>query len=243
MPGQRRHRRFGHFVDVGRRFVAIVFAAEFNRALRRLRKSHPRAGALAEDALIRDLVILGFAAQALRGDLLELLPGIHRHRMGGAGHRVRRLAAAGHARERKMLRRVAPHDVALFPGDAENLRAGAMDIDHRFGSQISDSGLEAHPAIGRDDEQPVEADGAADVAAQRYADAAHFGADPFGAARHPLLPVELLRAALQRFLEKCAGRVLKLALHRRPVLRFAFRTVDVADRHLVQPRAFARLSR
>ena len=153
--------------------------------------------------------------------------------MGSPGHGVRRLAAAGYARERKMFRRITPHDIALFPGDAEGLRARAVDVDHGLRSQISNSGLEADPAIGRDDEKSVEADGATDVAAKRYADPAYFGADPFGTACHPLLPLELLRAALQRFFQECAGRVLKPALHRRPVERLAFRTVDVADRYLV----------
>src|ERR1019366_912141 len=118
-----------------------------------------------------------------------------------------------------MLFGVTPHDVALFPGDAENLRTRAVDIDHRLRSQISNSGLEADPALGRDDEKSIEAGGAAYVAAERHAHPAYFGSDPLGAARHSLLPLKLLGAALECFLEKCAGRVLKLAIYRRPVGR------------------------
>ena len=112
---------------------------------------------------------------------------------------MRGLAAAGHARKRKMLRRVAPHHVAFLPGDAEHFCAGTVDVNHRFCSQVSDSGLEAHPAIGRDHQKSVKADGAADVAAQRYANAAYLRADSLGIPRHPVLPIEFLRAALQCF--------------------------------------------
>ena len=62
-----------------RQFVAVVDAAEFDGALARPAPSvMPRAAAFAEDALVGDFVVLGLAAETLRGDLLQLLPGIHR---------------------------------------------------------------------------------------------------------------------------------------------------------------------
>src|ERR1700676_101101 len=102
-----------------------------------------------------------------------------------------------------MFRRVAPHDIALFPRDAQNLRTCAVDVDHRLRSQISDSRLEADPAIGRDHKKSVKTGTAANVTAEGDAHAAHFGANPLRIARRPLLPFELLRSALQRFLDEC----------------------------------------
>ena len=107
---------------------------------------------------------------------------------------------------------IAPDDVADFPGHSENLSAGAMNIDDRFCAQVADAGLECDAALRRDDDQTVEADGAADIAAERYADAAHLGADAFGLTRHSFLPLELLGAAVERFLEEAAGRVTALAV-------------------------------
>src|ERR1700722_1757677 len=213
--------------------MAIVRTAEFDGALGGLRESHTRSGSLPKDAFIRDQVILGFTAETRRRDFFKFLRSIHGDRMRGPRHRVSRLAASGHARIRKMLRRVAPYDIALFPGDAQNLRTCAVNVDHRLGSQIADSRLELDPALGRDDEQSIEAYRAADVTAKRYANSARFGSDPFGAASRSLAPIELFRSTLKRFLKKCASRVLKFTLYRRPVLRLAFRTVHVADRDLV----------
>ena len=123
-------------------FVAVVDAAEFDGALRGLRQSHAGAAALAEDALVGDLVILGLAAEILGRDLLQLLLGVHRRRVRRARHRVRRLAAAGDAGPRQVLRRVAPGDVALLPRHAEHLGGHAVDVDHRLGAEVADAGLE-----------------------------------------------------------------------------------------------------
>jgi hypothetical protein len=100
---------------------------------------------------------------------------------------------------------VAPADVALVPRHAEHLGSDAVDVHHRLGPQIADSRLEADAAIGHDEKEPVEADRAADVTANRYADAAHLRADLLRAARDAFLPVELFRATVERFLNKCAG--------------------------------------
>ena len=144
-------------------------------ALGGLRQCHAGAAVLlAEDALVRDFVILRAAAETLGRDFLEPLPGCHRYRMRRARHRVCGLAAARHAGERQVLRGVAPDDIALFPGDAEHLRTHAMDVNDRLRPQIADAGLEGDPAVGLHDEKPVEADRAAVVNAQGYADATHF---------------------------------------------------------------------
>src|SRR5882724_9893619 len=153
--------------------MAVVDAAQLNCALSGLRQSHASAGALPEDALVSDLVILRVAAETLRRDFLEPLPGFHCNGMGRARHRVCCLAAAGDAGERKVFRGVAPDDIALLPGHAENLGTRAVDVNHRLRSQVADSGLEADPPIGRDKEKPVESDSAADETAKRYTDTAH----------------------------------------------------------------------
>src|SRR5580700_11005504 len=150
-----------------------------------------------------------------------------------SSHGMRRLAAAGDTCEWKMFRGVAPNDLALLPRDTENLRARAMDVDYGLRTQVADAGLEADPPLGRDNEKSVEAGRAADVATERYANAAHLCSDPLRITTYFFAPFELLRAAIERLLEECAGCVLQLALHRRSVLRFALRTVEAADGHLV----------
>ena len=67
---------------------------------------------------------------------------------------------------------------ALFPGHAEKFGNHAMHVGPGFRSQIADAGLDIDPAIGLDDEQAVKARGAAGVATDRYADAAHLRAVP-----------------------------------------------------------------
>jgi hypothetical protein len=76
-----------------------------------------------------------------------------------------------------------------------------MYIHHRLRSEIADSRLEGDAAIRLDHKKPVESDGAANVTAQRNADAANFRADLFRSTRDPLAPFELLRAAVERFLK------------------------------------------
>src|SRR5271167_3436680 len=177
-------------MEVGGCFVAIVDATQLNGVFRGLRQSHASASTLTEYALVGDIVSLRLAAELLRRDFLELLLGVHRGRVRRACHCVGCLAAAGNASERKVVRRVAPCNVALLPRNSQNLGACTVNVDHRFRPQVADSRLEGYSAIGLDDQKPVESDCAADVTAQRYADAANFRAHPFRTARNPLAPFE-----------------------------------------------------
>src|ERR1700675_763092 len=169
-----------------------------------------------EDALIRDFEVLRVSAQGFRGDFLEFLPSFHCRGMCGAGHCVSRLAAAGHARVWKMLRRVAPDDFATFPGNAENLSARTVDVDDRLCPQISDSRVKVDVSVGSDHQKPVEADSAADIAAQGHTNSTHFGSDSLGSAGNALLPPELVGTPVERFLDERAGRVRQLLIYRRP---------------------------
>src|SRR5271170_3547771 len=182
--------------------MTIVDATEFNRMFRRLRQTHASATAFAENAFVRYHVLLWLAAEFLRRDLLKLLSGSHCRGICGTRHGVGCLTSAGDTGEWKISRRVAPDYVAFFPRHSENLRPRAMYIDHRLGSQVSDSGLESNPAIRLDNEKPVESDGAANVAAQRNPNAPNFRAYLLRSTCHPLIPFELLRATVECFFEK-----------------------------------------
>src|ERR1700733_194388 len=213
--------------------MAVVDAAEFNRVLRGLRQSHAHATAFAENAFVRDHILLWLAAQFLRRDLLKPLLSGHRRGIPCPRHGMRRLTSAGNTGERQISRRVAPDNIAFFPRHAENLCTGAMHIHHRLGSEVADSRLESDAAIWFDDEKPVESDGAANVTAERHAHTANFRAYPLRRTRDPFAPFELLRAAVERFFQKCAGGVLALPLHHWPQRSFALGAVDAANRHLV----------
>ena len=60
---------------------------------------------------------------------------------------MRGLAAARGARVGKMLE-VSPHRMSqISQGTPRTSAAGAMNVDHRFGAQVADAGMEAHPAL------------------------------------------------------------------------------------------------
>src|SRR5271165_3976239 len=99
-----RYGRLRQFMEVGGRFMAIVDATQLNGILRGLGQTHAGASTPTEYALIGDIVSLWLAAEFLRRDFLELLPGVHRGRVRRACHCVGRLAAAGNAGERKVIR-------------------------------------------------------------------------------------------------------------------------------------------
>src|ERR1700693_572728 len=179
--------------------MAIVDATEFNRVFRGLRQRHAGATTFAENAFVRYHVLLWLAAEFLRRDLLKLLLGGHCRGIRCPRHGVSCLTSTGDTGERKIPRRVAPDYVAFFPRHTENLCPRAMYIHHRLGSKVTDSRLESDPAIRLDDEKPVESDGAANVAAQRSANAANFRSYPFRGTCNPLAPFELLRATVECF--------------------------------------------
>jgi hypothetical protein len=83
--------------------VSIVNTAELHRMLRGLRQRHPPATALAEDALIANVVMIRLTAEFLGGDLLQPRLAFLRHRIRGPRHGVGGLAAAGDAGKRQIL--------------------------------------------------------------------------------------------------------------------------------------------
>src|SRR5580704_5249185 len=110
-----------------------------------------------------------------------------------------------------------------------------MDVDYRFSSQVTDSGLEGDAAVRLYNEKPIEADRAADETTERDSDASHLRADPLRSPRHPVLPFELFGAAIEGFLDKRARCMLPRSINRSAEWRLAFGTVDTPDCHLVQP--------
>src|SRR5207244_11599297 len=95
--------------------------------------------ALSTHTLVRALLLVGPPPETLGGDLLKLLPGVHRHRMRRPRHRVRRLAAAGGTGPRQVLQRAAPQDVALLPRHAKDVCGDAMHVEHRSRPEIADA--------------------------------------------------------------------------------------------------------
>src|SRR5438128_5275245 len=115
---------------------------------------------------------------------------------------MHRLAAAGHARPREIPGRVAERDVDLFPGDAHHLGRHALAIGPGFSPEVADTGLDVHPAVRFDDEQAVEADRPGVVGADRHAAAAHLRALALTVSSLPLIPLEELRALVERLFHK-----------------------------------------
>src|SRR5688572_11104390 len=234
LPGQRRGGARRHRIDVLGQLVAIVNASELDGALGRLRQRHPAAAALAVDALAAHFVVLGFPAEIFRGDLLQLLDSVTGRRVRRARMRVYRLAAARVAAPRQMLRRIAPDDLHFLPRYADHLRRHALAVGERFGAEIADASMDAHPAVWRDDEEAVETYRAAAIGADADADAAHLRAAALRATRNAFVPVEPRRTLVQRFLEETARDVAALASSiGRPVFRLSFRRVQLADRYLI----------
>ena len=190
------------------------------------------------------LVAVRAAAERLGGDLLQLLDRVGRRRMRRARVRVRRLAAARHAGPRQVLGRVAPGHDHLLPRHAHHLGGDAVHIAERLGAEVADAGLDVHPAVRLDDEQPVEPGRAGDERAHGHADAAHLRADALAGcalrssqlnSSAPLSSASLTNALVQY--RTLAARV------RRTERRFALRRVDAADGDLIDRRACAPPSR
>ena len=125
------------------------------------------------------------------------------------------LAAARDAGPRQILRRVAPGDIAFLPRNAEHFSSHAVDVADRLGSEIADAGLDVESAVRLDDEKPVEPDGARrrNVLIETPTPRT-FVPFALAGARLSLVPLELLRAAVERFLDERAGGVGLLASHR-----------------------------
>src|SRR5580692_10841470 len=114
---------------------------------------------------------------------------------------MRCLAAAGGACPGQILRGVAPGEIALFPGHAEKFGNDAVHVSPGLRPQIADTGLDIDMAIGLDDEQAVKARGAAGITTDRYADTPHLRAVALAGAHFSFIPLELLGAAVERFLD------------------------------------------
>ena len=175
------------------------------------------------------------AAHHLGGDLLRLGDGIRCRGVRGPRHRVRRLAAAGDARPRKVLRGVAPGEDDLVPRHAHHLGGDAVHVEADSVPRLPTPGLDVHLAVRLDDEQAVEADRPGDEAADRDADAAHLGAHALAdRALRSSQPKTSL--PFQRFLDERAGRVALLPFTvGRAELRLALGRVEPADGHLIDP--------
>src|SRR5665213_1027230 len=108
-----------------------------------------------------------------------------------------------------------------------------MYINHRFRSQVANARLELHTALLRDHQQAVKSDGAANVATERNADAAHLGSYALRVACRTFLPAELLRAAIERLFQEAAGSVSTFTFNFGAKFGFAFRAVHSPYIHLV----------
>src|SRR3954470_21812289 len=120
---------------------------------------------------------------------------------------MRRLAAAGHAAPRQVPSGVAPRDLDLLPRDAHHLGGDTLTIGERFGAEVADAGLHVHLAVGLDDEQAVKADAPRVVGADRHAAAAHLVPYALSVACLAFVPLEHLRALVERLIDEAAGRV------------------------------------
>src|SRR6266853_3413309 len=146
--------------------------------------------------------------------------------MGCTSHGMSGLAAAGGACPWQVFRSVAPCNIAFFPRHTEKLSHHAMHVGPGFGAEIADPGLDINAAIGLDDEETVEAHRPAGVAADRCADTSHFRAIALAGFHFPLIPLELLGATVQRFLDECAGGILLFPIHKRTERGLSFGAVD-----------------
>ena len=139
LSGQRSGRRLGQLVDVRGQFVAVEDAAQFDGSLGRVGQAHARTAAFAEDPFVGNLIVFSTSAQILRGDLLQLGPGVHPGGVRGARHRVRGLAAAAVAAPGQVLRGIAPGDDDLVPRHTQQLGGHAMAVAERSGAVVADT--------------------------------------------------------------------------------------------------------
>ena len=152
---QRGHRLLGEAVDVGRRFVPVVLAAQLDRLLRGLGERHAAPTTLPRDPLVGHVVVLRPASEHLGGDLLQLPARVHACRVRRAGHGVGRLTAARNAGPGKIARRVAPADVHLLPGNTKHLGGDTMAVEDGFRPMVADARLDRQSAIRFDDAEAI----------------------------------------------------------------------------------------
>ena len=186
------------------------------------------------DALVRHLVLFGIAAVNFRGNLLQLPDRVGSRRMRRARMRVRRLAAARDAAPRQVL--------AVLPQVSSTFSHGMPTIsaETRWQSLIDSvprlpmPDWMYMPAVGLDDEQAVVAGRSRDEGARGDAVAADLRALTLAASHLALGPLELLGAAIERFLDEGARRMGPLASRIGTAEHgLAFRRVDAMDGHLI----------
>ena len=113
---QRRHRRLGERVDVGRHFLAGKLAAEFDRLLGGVGEAHRlgRVG-LVDDLFVLQVVVIRDATQFNGGDLEQLVLGIHRRHVVGPRGGVGRVRTGLDDRPRQMVVGSATDDDDIVP--------------------------------------------------------------------------------------------------------------------------------
>src|SRR5438093_1291861 len=100
--------------------MAVVLAAEFDRALRRLGEGEVSGGIRPlVDAATTDAIVVGPATQVHRRNFQKLLLRVHRPGVIRSRDRMDRLASVRRARIWEVLARVTPDDFDILPGHVE----------------------------------------------------------------------------------------------------------------------------
>ena len=81
-----------------------------------------------------------------------------------------------------------------------------MDVRHRFAAEVPDARLHVEASVRFDEQHAVEAIRSGEEGAHRHPDAAHLRAGALAALSLPLVPLEQLAAAIERFPNEGAGR-------------------------------------
>src|SRR5581483_4696626 len=137
--------------------------------------------------------------------------------------------------------RVPPREVTFLPRHTKNLSNNAMAVDDRFRSQVPNPRLNCNTSVRLDKKESVISGRAPIKTTQRNAQTVDFGTNLLRLVRNPLLPTELLCAAIKRVFNKATGRVRALAVHLRPEICFPFRAINSPDRNLIKPQLAGRL--
>ena len=212
--------------------MAVVFAAELDRLLGRLRQRHAGTTALTRHTFVGHLEVFGTPPKTLGRNFLQLPDGIRRGRMRRPRRGVDCLASAGHARPRQMPGRVAPDQLALVPRHTKQFSRDPVRIGHRLGPEITDARMDVQAPVGLHDDQAVESGGASHKRAHRNADTADLRA--MSGSILAIVPLEKIRPTVERLLDEGAGRVGPLpSCVGLPELRPAFGGVQPSNLHLI----------